>query len=162
MKEIFVDIEGYRGRYQISNHGRLIGVYDNILKPCIGTHGFRMVTLCSTDGKHTTVLVHRLVAKAFVPNPNNYYDVDHKDFDRLNNCSSNLEWTNDIINNNKKDDNNRNPQARKVLHLETGVIYRSISNAAKTLGYPTMSLYRAIETSYGYMDNHFKYVECVE
>ena len=50
-----------------------------------------MVGLC-TEGKRKCCYIHRLVAEAFIPNPNNYPQVNHKDEDKTNNCVNNLEW----------------------------------------------------------------------
>lgn len=55
-------------------------------------NGYMSVVLCRGKERHT-VSVHRLVAQAFIPNPNNYPVVNHKDGNKTNNCVSNLEWT---------------------------------------------------------------------
>ena len=110
MKEIWKDIEGYKGIYQVSNLGRVRSLDRYITKahPKTGTpkqyfqRGRIVVThpLCNEyinvmlkkDGKIKNHLVHRLVAKAFVPGYFDGADVNHKDFNRQNNRVDNLEW----------------------------------------------------------------------
>lgn len=99
MEEIWKDIEGYEGLYQVSNTGKVRSLIQkselqapwHLLKPCL-TRGYASVGLWRKQNGAKTFLVHRLVAKAFVPNPNGYKEVNHKDEDKLNNCSDNLEW----------------------------------------------------------------------
>jgi len=111
MEEIWKDIEGYEGRYQVSNLGRIksflhVGVrkdveilddYSHIIKPVHDACGYCNVRLRRND-KGKTVKVHRLVAIAFIPNPNNLPEINHKDEDKDNNCVSNLEWCDRIYN----------------------------------------------------------------
>lgn len=117
-KEVWKDVKGYEGRYQVSNFGRVKslerkvltrrknGYYYNtvpekVLKPTLSTGktgGYPTVKLMK-DNKGKTVKVHRLVAEAFIPNPNNYSDVNHKDEDKTNNHVSNLEWCSRKYNN---------------------------------------------------------------
>jgi hypothetical protein len=97
--EEFKDIEEYEGRYQISNYGR---VYSTPLdgKPAKflnlniqeKNHTSYHTVALSKYGKATTFSVHRLVAKAFIPNPENKLHINHIDNDGTNNHVSNLEW----------------------------------------------------------------------
>lgn len=83
------DVDGF---YEISNHGRFRNVKTGrILKPCINGWGYYQIRTC-IDYVKRTFFVARLVAKAFVPNPDNLPEVNHKDGDKLNNHISNLEW----------------------------------------------------------------------
>jgi len=97
MKEIWRDITGYEGKYQISSDGRVKSMNYNhkgrakILKPTINNTGYKKVNLYN-NGKAKIVFVHRLVAEAFIPNPNNMPVVNHKDENKLNNQVDNLEW----------------------------------------------------------------------
>lgn len=101
MEEKWKDILGYEGLYQISNLGRVKSlertdslnriVEEKILKPRKDKGGYLMVNL-SKDGKLKTFKVHRLVALHFLPNPNNYTEVNHIDENKENNAVSNLEW----------------------------------------------------------------------
>ena len=100
MDEIWRDIEGYEGLYQVSNKGRvksLLGPCERILKPGIDTSGYLLVKLCK-NGVALSKRIHRLVAQAFIPNPHNLPQVNHKDENKLNNCVNNLEWIRHIDN----------------------------------------------------------------
>ena len=100
-EEIFVDINGYEGRYKIGNKGTVIGIsrsnddrYKNkqwVLKQYEDRNGYMYVTL-QKDKNRKTIKVHRLVAEAFIENPNKYPCVNHIDSNRINNDVSNLEW----------------------------------------------------------------------
>lgn len=97
MIEEWRDIKGYECVYQVSNLGnvrRLVGFRcrnERILKPRKKAKGYLMVHLCD-NGIRKDVSVHRLVAEAFIPNPNNLPEVNHIDEDKTNNRVSNLEW----------------------------------------------------------------------
>ena len=97
MEESWKDIEGYEGLYQVSNKGRVKSLVNHkgvarekVLKPEI-VNGYKRVMLHKNKTiKH--LLVHRLVANAFLPNPHNFPCVNHKDENKQNNVVSNLEW----------------------------------------------------------------------
>lgn len=116
MNEIWKDIKGYEGFYQISNTGkiksleRLVpskikGTYqkikEKIRKTSITTAGYEYVVLAK-NGKNKTLLVHRLVAETFIDNPNNKKCVNHKDENKSNNSVENLEWCDYEYNNTYK------------------------------------------------------------
>ena len=73
------------------NNGRLDNRKGKILKPKLDKYGYKTIVL-SKNGKRHNYTIHRLVAKAFIPNPNNLPQVNHKDGDKLNNNIENLEW----------------------------------------------------------------------
>ena len=100
MEEIWKDIEGYEGLYQVSNLGRVRSLRRNIiLRQSIERNGYERILLYKNKGyKH--FLIHRLVATAFIPNPNNLPQVNHKDENKLNNCVDNLEWCTQEYNHN--------------------------------------------------------------
>ena len=86
--------------YQITDDGRVWSdKRKKWLKPLINNSGYHQVRL-SKDGKYYMKCIHKLVAEAFIPNPNNYNEVDHVDTDLNNNTVSNLHWCNRLINNN--------------------------------------------------------------
>jgi hypothetical protein len=104
MEEIWKDIAGYEGRYQVSNHGRIKSlerrcraksytrrVPEKIYAQTVDTYGYPIVML-HLDGKRKTRTVHRLVAETFIPNPQNFKQVNHKDENKRNNHVDNLEW----------------------------------------------------------------------
>ena len=101
MSEIWKDIEGYESLYQVSNLGRVKSLArntgnqyanaDRILKQKVCKTGYMSVGLVK-DKRQKHFFVHRLVAMAFIPNPDNLPQVNHKDEDKTNNCVENLEW----------------------------------------------------------------------
>lgn len=91
MNEVWKQIDD---RYSVSNLGRIKSNYankDRILKPFFNNDGYLMVDI-RKPGHRKSVGVHRLVAQAFLPNPNNLPQVNHKDEDKTNNRVDNLEW----------------------------------------------------------------------
>ena len=101
MKESWKDIAGYEGLYQISDHGRVksfrkgkrIGAKgEALLKPTLNANGYPQVTLYRSPSDRHKFLVHRLVAEAFLANPDSFEAVNHIDENPLNNIVTNLEW----------------------------------------------------------------------
>ena len=107
-KEIWKDIKGFEGLYQVSNMGevksldRKVIQYNGynyseriykgkMLKSAISRNGYKRVVLQNVNAKKNCC-VHRLVAEAFIPNPNNLLIINHKDENKLNNQVENLEW----------------------------------------------------------------------
>ena len=97
IKEKWKSVEGFEGLYEISNLGRVKSLGNNksrkerILKPKKHRDGYLQVCLCR-NGKHKMFQVHRLVATMFIPNPEDFEQVNHRDEVKTNNCVSNLEW----------------------------------------------------------------------
>lgn len=100
MIEIFKDIDGYDGKYKISNRGRVYSVKSSkYLKIAKDYHGYLFVNLCN-NGKQKYKRIHRIVAETFIPNPDNLPEVNHKDENKENNYVENLEWCDQKYNNN--------------------------------------------------------------
>ena len=94
MEEIWKDKKDYEEHYQVSNCGRIKSIKfgkEKILKLIKDKDGYLQVTLCK-NGIQKNYKVHRLVAEAFLPNPDNLPQVNHKDENKLNNNVDNLEW----------------------------------------------------------------------
>ena len=97
MDEMWKDIPGYEGKYQVSNTGQVRSLnykgrgVVKLLKQYDNRDGYKRVCLCK-NGKVKNHWTHRLVAIAFIPNPNNYKEVNHKDENPSNNNVKNLEW----------------------------------------------------------------------
>lgn len=128
MKEIWKDIKGYEGLYQVSNLGKVRSLdrkviqfngfrnierlyKGRILKTSKSANGYKRVILYDIN-KKKTVNIHRLVAEVFVPNPTNLPQINHIDEDKTNNCDNNLEWCNSKYNINY---GNRNKKASESL-----------------------------------------------
>ena len=89
---MFVDVAGYEGIYKISPHGEIFSSYQNrLLNAWVEKTGYRAVSLWK-DSKPYRHTLHTLLAKAFIPNPNQLPEVNHKNGDKQNNALSNLEW----------------------------------------------------------------------
>ena len=120
MNEIWKDIVGYEGLYQISNLGNVKSLNyrrtgkERILNPGNNGCGYLFVILCN-NGKRKHFKIHRLVANAFLENPDNKSDVNHKDEDKTNNNVDNLEWMTRQENNNY---GTRNERSSKSVIIE--------------------------------------------
>ena len=91
-------VKGYEGLYAVNENGRVFAFKRphcyrkaHYMTPAPDTHGYPMVCLCK-NGKNTTRRVHRLVAEAFIPNPNALPEINHIDEDKTNCAAYNLEW----------------------------------------------------------------------
>ena len=110
-----------------------------ILKPRDNNGGYQYVNF-KINGKNTNFAVHRIVANAFIPNPNGYTEVNHKDYNKKNNCVDNLEWVSSSQNKQHsylKQENKKsrgkaiNQYTKEGIFLKT---FDSVSDAAKELG----------------------------
>lgn len=145
MTEIWKDIAGYEGLYQVSNLGRIRN-NSFVLKPSTQL-GYNYVGLWK-DNKCKRFRVHRLVAQAFIPNPLNLPQINHKDEDKTNNCIDNLEWCTQKYNNSygtktKKQlqtykEHNTSNAEKEVVMLSLGGeivnVYKSLSEASRQTG----------------------------
>lgn len=159
MKEVWKDIPNYEGLYQVSSHGRVKSFRQStkchcekeyILKPHLANNGYYQVTLYDNTVKHK-FSVHRLVAEAFIPNPNGYPQVNHKDENRLNNLVTNLEWCSSEYNNAygtariRQIDTKSTPVEQLTIDGKIIAIYRSAKIAREIIGVASSSLYYAIK-----------------
>ena len=144
--EMWKDIKGYEGKYQVSNKGRVRSLPRNtrtgfrdgvILAPIKDSFGYMVVNLSRKLFK-----IHRLVAETFLDNPQNFKCVNHIDENKSNNCIDNLEWCTYAYNNNYGTRNKRisvnTKRKRKILQLDLDGnvvrVWESIMSASKYYG----------------------------
>jgi hypothetical protein len=177
--EVWKDVVGYEGKYQVSNLGNVIslsrekvigsGSYtteQKVLKQFRrGNGAYYCVNLYSRNRSKPTY-VHRMVAEAFIPNPDNKPFINHIDGNKLNNVVSNLEWCTIAENTRhawemglcQMTDERRALQARAVVCIETGKEYKSIREAELCTGAGNQNITACCkgkrETSGGY---HWRY-----
>lgn len=168
--EVFKSVEGYEDAYLISNKGR---IWSNrtkkYLSPLPTRDGYYRYAL-SKNGVKTYLFAHRLVAMAFLPNPCGYPQINHKDEDKTNNSVENLEWCDVGYNLSYGARMTKISTAlknypgfsKKVLCVETGVVYASIREAVRQTGITKQHLSAAcnkkpgVKTAGGF---HWKFFE---
>ena len=173
MQEIWKEIEGANGMYQVSNLGNVKSFTrikkGGLLKPGRYSNGYLFVHFAKdTDkkGERHSYLIHRLVAQAFLPNPDGLPQVNHKDENKTNNRVDNLEWCTHLYNQNYGTKNQRIGEKNKISNgkpvycIELDRVFCSAAEAARFVGRnPTnvSVVCRGKEKSCaGY---HWKYVE---
>ena len=158
MQEVWKDVKGYEGLYQVSNFGR-VKRDEFILKP-IDSHGYKYVHLCNKNHERKNQAIHRLVALTFIHNPSNLPQVNHIDGNKSNNLITNLEWVTA-----KENAYHKSHVLQKgccpVICIETGIEFPSINAAAKYYNrkqnvlVAVLKNYKYNHTFAGY---HWKYV----
>ena len=172
MVEIWKPISGYEGIYEISNLGRVkrltgrngaVLKEGHILKPN-NSRGYLYVGLSTANSGKATTLVHRLVADAFVPNPNGYHEVNHKDENKMNNCADNLEWCSRAYNmaygtaRLRQGVSYGKPVSQSTIDGITIAVYCSAETAGKLIGVDPSSIHKCCkgkrEQAGGYVWNY--------
>ena len=161
--EIWKDIKNYEGIYQINNFGKIKSAYkkgnncnNKILKASYTYNGYERIGL-SKNNKTKKYLVHRLVAETFIPNPNNYEQVNHKDENKQNNNINNLEWCTRSYNINYGNRNNNLNKEVWQYDLKGNFIkkWKSTMEIQISLGYKNQSISSACRgksrTAYNYI-----------
>ena len=160
--EVWRDITGYEGLYQVSNKGNIYSVerigangrkFGGVtLKPRYTRDGYLQVSLCK-NGKIKNKYTHRLVAEAFIPNPKSFLEINHLDEVKDNNELSNLEWCDSSYNNNYGTRIRRIAQKNykkvRAVNVETGeVIIYSSATEARNKGFAIGAVSEACRGSY--------------
>ena len=155
--EVWKDITGYEGLYQVSNKGNIYSVErrDSMGRECGGRtltpktnpDGYLRIALCK-NGTTKQYLIHRLVTQAFIPNPNNYLEINHKDEDKSNNDVENLEWCTRKYNINFGTGIERATQKQskkvKAINIKTGeVLTFDSAKEAGNKGYARLNVNKA-------------------
>lgn len=161
------DVVGFEGLYKVTSCGKIWSCRRNrFMRFFGGPDQYQMIGLTDADGKQHFDYIHRIVAKAYVPNPNNYPEVNHKDEHKDHNWASNLEWCTRIYNMNYGTRTERafaegkqyDKQIRAVYCVELGTRYPSTAEAARKLKLyqPNISLCcnGKLKTTGGY---HFRF-----
>lgn len=153
--EIWKDIKGYENQYQISNLGNIRALSRKgkrkgveRMKTTISNWGYPIISIWKNN-KPKTFSVHRLVAETFIDNPNNKAEVNHKNGIKTDNRVENLEWVTREENIQHAYDTGLNPRSlplskivlkKKVLCLETGDVFNSLTQAAENYKIPISHL----------------------
>ena len=141
-EEVWKDIVGYEGLYQVSDKGRVRSLKfgkERILRSRRDGCGYLQVILCK-NGEMKTFRIHRIVAQAFILNPNNLPEVNHKDENKINNSVENLEWCDRKYNNNFGTINQRRAEKRSkpvLQYTKTGKFvkeWKSLMDVQRNLG----------------------------
>lgn len=166
MAEFWKNINGYGGKYQISNYGRVYGVsWNRILKPKTDKDGYFSVCLMNPYGKRKHERVHRLVALHYCDKPKDKTIVNHKNMIKTDNRSENLEWVTVQENTKHAYDNSEKFQAllrentkkaAKVVTMKIRVTQNGIhlgdfygkEFCAKQLGISPKTIYNGINGKY--------------
>ena len=138
-KIIWKDIPGYEGLYKVSNTGKIFSVVTNKeLSVIQKKDGYTCISLCDKDHNKKQYRIHQLVAKAFIPNPNNLPMINHKNEIKNDNRVENLEWCNNFYNSNY---GNRNlilskklkgvPKSKEAIEKRRITMKEKLSNMTK-------------------------------
>ena len=138
--EIWKDIPGYDGIYQVSNHGRVRSYtgHHNVRERYLivsKSRGYRSVFLCK-NGTTKCYTIHRLVAILFVQNPHNYKCVNHKNEIKTDNRADNLEWCTQAYNNRYGTARKRGAEkkSKPLRCIENGRIFKNGKEAGEEMG----------------------------
>lgn len=159
MTQVFKDVLGYDGRYQISDSGNVLSITrGKLLKSAIDKDGYINISLFK-NGKSKKVRAHRLVALEFIPNPNNYPIVDHIDGNKSNNHYLNLRWCTNQQNLNF--DNVKTSVFGRGISTYKGVYWHNIKNKWVIVHYNNGKR-RHVGYAKTDLEGHIKYQEFIK
>lgn len=130
MEEVWKPIEDFKDKYEISNLGRIRNIRTNHILKMTNQYGDYFSIILYNETHKRTTRIHREVAKAFVPNPNNLPCVNHKDMNKQNNNVNNLEWctysynTRDAINKGANTMSGFNRYNKNKFHEKYGKLFQ--------------------------------------
>jgi hypothetical protein len=173
--EIWKNIKGYEGKYQVSNLGRIKSLYrwngkafykrEHIMESYINNKNGYIYIALMKNNKNKNCRLHRLVAEAFIPNPENKPQVNHIDGDKTNNNANNLEWCtqseNELHAYNKGLANSDNKKFKVFQYDMQGNllnIYDSLQEASDKTGVHISKISYCINNKYKYRNKREKYV----
>lgn len=131
------DIKGYEGLYAVTSCGKVYSYKSKrFLNPYLNTNGYYYVSLMKDNVKRQ-FRIHRLVAEAFIPNPNNLETVDHIDNCKEHNYVGNLQWL-------TREDNTSKAISKPIRCLQNNKIYPSQKAAAQELGLDQGSISKVV------------------
>lgn len=143
------NIAGYEGLYAITDDGKVWSYKNNMfLKPFLARGYFR-VRLCK-NGANKQILIHRLVAEAFLPNPKKLPQINHIDENKKNNCVDNLEWCDAKYNINYGEHNKKvaKSHCKKVYCVELDRVFESAKSAATQLNLSDSNIAKCCKGKY--------------
>lgn len=166
----WIDIEGFEGKYQINRNGVVRALWrsnqygrsyrKHILRQVVGRDGYCRVYL-TKNGKTRCYLVHRLVAQAFIPNPNNFPQINHKSEVKTENTAENLEWCDGKYNMRygTRLERWRKQVSKPIKQMtkdgKTVAIWDSAADVNKKIGYDASSIRAVVrgkrKSAYGYV-----------
>ena len=122
--------------YTIDEYGDVMNAKGIHIKPEKTHKGYLRVSLSNENVKHKRMLLHRLIAETFIPNPDNLPQVDHRNENKADNHVSNLRWSTviDNLNHSRVIDKASEAKMTKIRCVDTGTIYESVKSAAEAFG----------------------------
>lgn len=166
-KEEWKPVVGYEGLYEVSSYGKVRSLNFRRTKKCselaqFNSGGYKMVHL-TKNGIMASPKVHRLVAQAFIPNPENKPEVNHENGDKTKNTVDNLSWVTRGENQQHKYQilkiSPNRPNRRPVRCKETGAVYDSVRAASRAMKTTHGSIRRAIQMGIRCKSYHWEYID---
>lgn len=143
------DIIGYEGLYAITSCGKVWSYRSQrFLRPSLDKNGYCRVNL-TKQNKSQTFYIHRLVAEAYIPNPDGLPQINHKDEDKTHNYINNLEWVSckDNLNHGTRNIRSATRRGLPVYCVELDRVFESQAQAARELGLAQSNISKCCKNS---------------